>query len=464
MKVRPHTSITRRKFLAGTTAAMATVTILPSGLLKAAPNDKPDIAAVGVGGKGWGDITETSKNGSANVVAFCDVEMGGGRGKKKTSSGYGAAAERWPDAKRYQDWREMLDKEGKRLNGITVSTPDHMHAPVSMTAIQMGIATYTQKPMTRTIHEARQLTLAARKAGVVTQMGNQGHSSVAYRSLVQLIQGGTIGKVKEAHTWSNRPIWPQGLDRPAGNSLIPETLNWDLWLGVAPERPFVASAYHPFAWRGWYDFGAGALGDMGCHIIDPVYWSLGLTAPRSVSYEGPTPKPETFPTWEILTYEFPGTQYTASNTLRMRWYDGKRDDKQNLPPADLAPLPAGENLPTNGCLLIGDKGVLLCEHGGRRGPRLLPEDRFKDYPMPPLEEVDHYLQWTNAIRGEGKTTSNFDYAGPLTETVLLGTVASHFPGEPLQWDATNLRFTNVAKANDYVQQAYRKGWEVKGLS
>src|SRR5262245_29430727 len=278
--------------------------------------------------------------------------------KKRGGSGFGAAAERWPDAKRYTDWREMLDKEGKRLNGVTVSTPDHMHAPVTMTAIQMGLATYTQKPMTRTIHEARQLTLAARKAGVVTQMGNQGHSGAAYRSLVQLIQGGAIGKVKEAHTWSNRPIWPQGIDRPTESSPIPDSLNWDLWLGVAPARPFVAGAYHPFNWRGWYDFGAGALGDMGCHIIDPVYWSLALTAPRSVSYEGPTPKPETFPAWEVLTYEFPGTQYTAGSTLKMRWYDGKRDGVPNLPSAELAPLPDGESLPTNGWLLSAAQALL----------------------------------------------------------------------------------------------------------
>jgi predicted dehydrogenase len=243
---------------------------------------------------------------------------------------------------------------------------------------------------------------------------------------------------------------------------VPESLNWDLWLGVAPERPFVEGAYHPFNWRGWYDFGAGALGDMGCHIIDPVFWSLDLAAPTRVSYEGPTPKPETFPAWEILTYEFPRSQYTTG-PIRMKWYDGKRDGVANLPPAELAPLPEGEKLPTNGCLLIGEKGVLLCEHG-RGFPRLLPQENFVGYPIPKLDEVDHYLQWTNAIRGEGKTTSNFDYAGPLTETVLLGTVASHFAGEQLAWDSANMKFTNVPKANDYVRQAYRKGWEVKGLS
>ncbi len=460
MSVRSPSLTSRRNFLAGTTAAMASVTILRSGLLKAAPNDKPNIAAVGVGGKGWGDITETSKNDAANVVAFCDVDATGTarNNKKRANSGFAAAAEKWPNAKRYTDWRQMLDKEGSRLNGLTVSTPDHMHAPVTMTALQRGIATYTQKPLTRTIHEARQLTLAARKAGVVTQMGNQGHSGVPYRTLVQLIQSGAIGKVKEAHTWSNRPIWPtHGIDRPEGSSPVPENLNWDLWLGVAPFRPFVEKVYHPFAWRGWFDFGAGALGDMGCHIIDPVYWSLGLAAPTSVWYEGPEPKPETFPKNETITYEFKGTKYTAGSTVRVIWYDGGL-----LPPASLAPLPEGEKLPDNGCLLVGENGVLLCRHGGF--PQLLPKEKFDGYPVPQLEQVDHYLQWTNAIRGEGQTTSNFDYAGPLTEAVLLGTIACRFPGEKLQWDSANLRFTNVSKANDFVQQPYRKGWEVPGLS
>ena len=443
---------------------MASVTILPSGLLQAAPNSKPDIAGVGVGGKGWGDITETSKDGAANVIAFCDVETGAGR-RKKGSSGFGAAAEKWPDAKRYTDWRELLDKEGKRLNGVTVSTPDHMHAPVTMTALNMGIATYTQKPLTRTIYEARQLTLAAKKAGVATQMGNQGHSGVPYRTLVQLIQSNAIGKVKEAHTWSNRPSWPQGIDRPTGSSPVPESLNWDLWLGVAPARPYVEGVYCPFNWRGWYDFGAVRWAIWAATLSIPFSgaWpsprqrKSGTTArgqsrrPSPPGKRSPTNSPA-LSTRPIARFASNGT--TASATAHL-----------NLPPADLAQLPGAEKLPANGSLFIGEKGVLLCEHGGPRSmPRLLPEDRFVGYPIPQLEDVDHYLQWTNAIRGEGKTTSNFDYAGALTETVLLGTVASRFAGDQLAWDSANLRFTNVPKANDYVRQPYRKGWEVSGLS
>lgn len=450
-----HTTrrVNRRTFIAQSSAAFAAASILPSGFALAA-NERPNIAAVGVGGKGWSDITETSKNGAANVIAFCDVETGAGR--KKKESGYGAAAEKWPNARRYTDWREMFDKEGKQLNGVTISTPDHMHAPVTMTAMQMGLAVYTQKPLTRTIHEARQLTLAARKTKVVTQMGNQGHSGLGYRRFVQLVQDGAIGKIKEAHTWSNRPTWPQGIDRPEGSGSPPASFSWDLWLGVAPERPFVAGAYHTFNWRGWYDFGAGALGDMGCHIIDPVVWGLELGAPSLVWYEGPTPKPETFPKSETIHYEFPGTKYTAGDKVRMTWYDGGL-----LPDAALAPLPAGAKMPSNGILIIGEKGVILNEHGG--GPQLLPKEKFADYKLPELESRDHYLQWTNAIRGEGKTTSHFDYAGPLTETVLLGTIASRFPNQQLTWDSSNLRFTNNSQANNFVRQPYRKGWEVAGL-
>ena len=340
-----------------------------------------------------------------------------------------------------------------------------------MAAIQLGLATYTQKPLTRTVYEARQLAKAGRKAGTVTQMGNQGHSGVEYRTLVELLQSGAIGKIKEAHAWSNRPIWPQGKDRPAGKDPVPATFSWDLWLGVAPDRPFKSewaadeaaprarrrSVYHPFSWRGWYDFGAGALGDMGCHIIDPVVWSLDLGAPTSVWYEGPAPKPEMYPTWELIHYDFPGTKYTAGDSIHVIWYDGAK-----LPPLELAQLPAGQQLPDNGTLFVGEKGTIVTPHG-RGGPRLLPEEKFADYKIPELEPVDHYQQWTNAIRGAGKTTSNFDYAGPLTETVLLGTIASRFADQKLEWNSRQLKFTNFAAANQYVRQPYRKGWEMTGL-
>ncbi|MEQ8788792.1 MAG: Gfo/Idh/MocA family oxidoreductase [Pirellulaceae bacterium] len=438
---------TRRSFLRQSAAATAAAFAAPAFLRAKSPNEMPNLAGVGVGGKGWGDINSTSKG--ANVIAFCDVETGKGR----RSGGYAKAAEQWPRAKRYTDWRKMLDELGKELDGVTVSTPDHMHAPVTMSALQLGIATYTQKPLTRTVHEARQLTLAAEKAGVVTQMGNQGHSSSEYRTLVDLVQSGVIGKIKEAHAWSNRPIWPQGIDRPAGQDPVPDGLAWDLWLGVAHKRPFKSDVYHPFKWRGWYDFGAGALGDMGCHIIDPVVWALDLKAPTMVWYEGPEPNPETFPTWELIHYDFPGTKYTAQEKIHVIWYDGGK-----LPPKELA---LGAELPSNGTLLVGEKGAVLTPHG-KGGPKLLPEGEFGEFDI--VSGADHYQQWTNAIRGEGQTTSNFGYAGPLTETVLLGTIASRVANKKLQWDSKNLVFPNSPEATAYVKQDYRDGWEVKGLS
>ncbi len=461
----------RRNFMktagAAIGAGIASQSLVFPPYVRAGSGDQVRLAAVGAGGKGAGDIRETSKG--QIVVALCDVD------KDQAAKTF----RKFPDAKVYTDWRKMLEKEAKNIDGITVSTPDHMHAPVTMTALSMGLATYTQKPMTRTVYEARQLRLAAQRAGVATQMGNQGHSGVGYRMVVEMIQSGVIGKVKEAHAWSNRPIWAQGLDRPLGSDPIPATLDWDKWLGVASPRPFKASwpagtgyqgkrqraPYVPFGWRGWYDFGAGALGDMGCHIIDPVYWSLGLTAPNWVKYEGPAPKPEMFASEETLTYEFPGTQYTTG-AIRVKWYDGGRKPAGEL--AQMGVQASGTNkgkpreLPDNGSLFIGTKGVLMCPHGG--GPQLFPKENFRDIKRPKLKSMDHYMIWTNAIKTDGKTNCPFAYAGPLTESVLLGVIASRVPGQRLRWDTDALRFTNSEKATQYVREEYRAGWEVNGLS
>ncbi len=446
---------TRRTFLKRmAVAGAAAPVVLARGAHAAPASEQVRVACVGVGGKGWSDAGGADKVSHTRLVAFADVDTG----SNDRRGGFRQAAKKWPDAKGFTDWRRMLDTMHRQIDALTVSTPDHMHAPITMTALSHGIACYTQKPLTRTIYEARRLTQAAAKAKVATQMGNQHHNSVAYRLLVHYIQEGAIGKVKEAHAWSNRPIWPQGIDRPSGADPVPDGFHWDLWLGVAPERPYKKGVYHPFKWRGWYDFGAGALGDMGCHIIDPVVWSLDLGPALSVRYAGPAPKPETFPKEETLTYRFNGTTYTAGDAITVKWYDGGR-----LPPADLAPLPEGmKGLPKNGTLFVGTKGVLLCEHGG--GPMLLPRQQYRDYVKPKLPHINHTGQWIDAIRGEGKTTSSFAYAGPLTETVLLGVVASRVPDQTLEWDAANLRFTGSAEATAYVKEEYRKGWEVEGLS
>jgi len=453
-------ALSRRTLIKTIGYAGAAMPAVAPGLVRAASaNGKVYVAGVGVGGKGWTDINGAAKH--AEVVAFCDVETR----QIKRRGGYGETAKKFPKATGYHDWRKLLEKEHKRLDGVTVSTPDHMHAPVSYSAIQLGLGTYTQKPMTRMISEARAVTKAAKRAGVATQMGNQHHSGIGYRMLYEYIRGGAIGKVTEAHAWSNRPVWPQGISKPRKSDPVPEGLHWDLWIGVARHRPFVGPTedskggrglYHPFNWRGWWDFGTGALGDMGCHIIDPVVWTLGLGPAKTIRYEGPTPNPQTYPEWEVLHYEFAGTKRTVGDTIRVKWYDGGK-----RPPKELAGLGEGRNLPKNGTLFIGEKGKVLTSHGG--GPMLLPREEFQDYPRPQLERWDHYERWIDGIRGEGEPNSSFDYAGPLTETVLLGTVAARFPDQTLEWDSKRMRFPNQPNADEYIRPTYRDGWSVDGL-
>lgn len=440
---------TRRTFLKATAAASALPFAAPAILSARAPNETVRVAGIGVGGKGWTDINGAARH--AKVVAYCDVDTGTNR-----RGGYGKSAEKWPDARGYTDFRKLIETEHKNLDAVTVSTPDHMHAPATMLAMQHGLAAYTQKPLTRTVHEARALAQGAKKQGVSTQMGNQHHSGRGYRTLVQWVQSGLLGKVKAAHTWSNRPIWPQGIDRPAGSDPVPKELDWNLWLGVAPERPYKQGVYHPFKWRGWYDFGAGALGDMGCHIIDPAVWALELGAPTSVSYEGPEPNAETFPKWEVLTYQMPATRYTAGDIV-MTWSDGGKK-----PSTEGTHLSDGDGLPSQGVMLVGEEATLVCNHGGT--PKLYPQEKFAGQKLPAADGLDHYGVWIDGIRTGDEPNSSFAYAGPLTETVLLGVIASRVgPGE-LQWDAEKLRFTNSDAANRFVREDYREGWKIEGLS
>ena len=307
----------------------------------------------------------------------------------------------------------MIEKEHKNLDGITVSTPDHMHAPITMLALQHGLAVYTQKPLTRTVFESRALTQAAAKAGVSTQMGNQHHSGAGYRSLVELVQGGVLGKIKTSHCWSNRPIWPQGIDRPEGADEVPSTLHWDHWLGVAAVRPYLKDVYHPFKWRGWFDYGAGALGDMGCHIIDPVVWSLELGPAKGVSYQGPKPKVETFPSSEILTYRFAPTKYTTENDFQVKWYDGGKK-----PTTKGSHVPSDDDLPANGVLIVGEKGSLVCSHG--KLPVLYPQDQYAQTDVQVADKLDHYGVWIDGIRTGKAPNSSFAYAGPTHGNRVAG--------------------------------------------
>jgi predicted dehydrogenase len=407
------------------------------------------VGCIGVGGMGNKDLTEVAKSPRVEIVALCDVDQ----------HNLIEAWKKFPDAKPYEDWRELLER--KDIDAVTVSTPDHTHAPATMTALRGGKHVYCQKPLTHSIYETRQIQLAAKESGLVTQMGIQLHSMSGYQNLVDWIRGDVIGKIIEVHAWSDRPgtIWSQGpqVRRPERSDPVPNCLSWDVWLGVAPERPFVDAVYLPAKWRGWLDFGTGAQGDMGCHIIDPVVWALDLVAPTKLLSRGPKPNGHTYPVWSTVEYTFPGNARTASKTMKMTWYDGGKK-----PSNAIAPLPPGRELPSNGQLFVGERGVLLCEHG--QEPELLPGEKFSRVTSPGRKARSHWAEWSSACLQTGKTSASFDYAGPLTEIVLLGNVALHFPDQELQWESESLRFTDVAGASALVRRPYRDGWQIPGLS
>ena len=438
----------RREFLRQSVAAGLSLPLVAPAIGRAAaPGEALRVGCIGTGGMGRADLTRVSKSPKVRIVALCDID----------ERNLGSAASEFPDARKYTDWRKLL--EDKDVDAVTVSTPDHTHAPATMTALRLKKHVYCQKPLTHSVHEARQIRLAAGEAGTVTQMGIQVHSSAEYRQLVEVIRSGAIGKVREAHAWSDRPLWPQGagVGRPDRKDAVPEHIHWDTWLGVAPERPFVESVYHQSNWRGWLDFGTGAQGDMGCHIMDPVVWSLKLGAPASILSDGPAPNDETYSSWSTIHYVFPGTELTRGETIEVTWYDGGKK-----PPRELAPLVEGQELPGNGSLFIGEKGALLSTHGG--ASLLLPEKDFKDHELPKVDARDHWIQWVDACLGAGEVSAPFDYSGPLTETVLLGNLAMRFPGKKLRWRSEALRFDDAPEADRFLRRAYRKGWEIEGLS
>jgi predicted dehydrogenase len=439
--------ITRREFLRGTAIAGAALPWLAHsrGIAQAA-SGKLRHAAVGVNGKGKSNLANIAGSGKVDVVALCDID----------ANSLNEAAATFPDARKYRDWRELLDKEQDHIDSVSVSTPDHMHAPVTLSAIRLGKHVFCEKPLTHSVHEARQVTLAAREAGIVSQMGIQIHSHTCYRTAVQVIQDGALGKVKEWHSWISNSYSAPDAKRPEGEDSIPAHVDWDLWLGVAPARPYKADVYHPGRWRHWRDFGSGGFGDFGCHIFDPVFTALGLDAPRSVRADAPKFDPEVWPSWEVVHYEFPGTELTAADTLKATWYDGGKK-----PPADLVALPNGQTLPESGSVIVGEKGTMVLPHYKRL--QLLPVDKFREYTMPKVSGKNHYAEWVNACLGNGAASAPFDYSGPLTETVLLGNIATCFAGKTLEWDSANLAFTSMPEANAMLRRTYREGWHIEGL-
>ncbi len=417
---------------------------LPRVTLARGPNATLNLAAVGVGGQGASDLRAAARGEGVRIVALCDVD----------ANNLVAATADFDDARAFTDYRVMFDEMGDDIDAVVVSTPDHMHGAIALAAMQLGKHVYVQKPLAHNLAELRAMQQAAAdNPRLVTQMGTQIHSHEAYRTAVATLRAGAIGKVREAHLWVSKS-WagpPEG--RPARADTVPPHLAWDLWLGVAPERPYVRGSYHPANWRGWIDFGSGTLGDMGCHIFDPVFSCLDLGMPTHVVSKGPAHHPETFAPDSDIRYRFDATRHTTDG-FTMRWTDGSGASR---PDASRAQLPDGERLPGAGSFLVGERGVMVIPHWDT--PRFYRDGQALDVPLERRESNDHYTEFTDACRGVGKTSTPFSYSARVTEAVLVGTVAGRFRDRELAWDSPRLAFDD-AEATRAVHRTYRDGRDV----
>lgn len=415
-------------------------------LISAPPSGFVRLASFGADGMAFVTLNQLAKHPQVKLTAVAEIDSGK-LGQLKKS---------FPDVKVYQDWRQMLAKERKNLDAACVGTPDHMHASQTMGAMRAGLHVYTQKPLTHDLFEARRLREYAHKKKLVSQMGIQVHSSAFYRTAVQVIQSGAIGDVHEVHAWSNKK-WGDLDPRPARTDPAPPTLDWDGWQGVVTPRPYINDGYyHPVNWRKRLDFGTGTFGDMGCHIFDPVFSAMALTAPVTVRSEGPAPANGNWAINSVVKYVFPASRYSGGEKINVTWYDGDA-----RPPEDILKR-VEARVPEQGSIFIGSKGVMLLPHTGM--PVLSPAANFTDFTIPKVESSSHYFQFVDAVLGKGQTLAPFDYAGPLTESVLLGGVATRFPQTTLEWDAAKMKFRNSREATALVRRKYRAGWEMKGLS
>jgi predicted dehydrogenase len=455
----PSRAISRRAFItgaaviAGMSPACARAPRTGNGLGTAGEGLR--VGIVGAGGRGKNNLDDLRAAG-VEVVALCDCD------RRQAAEAFGE----YRDAQRYTDWRVMLEKQ-KDLDAVVVSTPDHNHAVVAVAAMRRGKHVYCEKPLARSVWEARQMARVAAETGVATQMGTQGHAFEGTRRAVEVIRSGAIGDVTELHVWTDRPAgwWPQGVGRPVGRSQVPDSLDWDVWLGPAPSRPY-SPAYVPFKWRGFWDFGTGAIGDMGVHNLDTAFWALELTAPSTVRVKDCNPvlhaptMNETAPLWSILELEFP--RRGDKPAVKMTWYDGGK-----LPPRDLF---EGEPLISRdgGSLIIGNKGTLFTRtwHGGQDPSNmfvLLPRRRFASYEPPAAtlpRGASQHEEWAMACRGKGQTFSPFGYAAVLTEALLLGNVALR-TGRTIEWDAARMRARNDPDADGFVRPEFRSGWAIE---
>jgi predicted dehydrogenase len=439
----------RRQFLATAASTAFAVPFVTTGLRAVSPNGKLRHAAIGGGGQSWSDINSFSTHPKFELAAVCDVD----------TSRFDEVKKKFPDVKCYQDYRELLEKEGDSIDSVNVSIPDHMHGPVGMAAMAKGKHLYGQKPLAQNLWECRQLMLRAREKKVMTQMGIQVSSMFAERLAVALIQDGAIGKVKEAHTYSFKG-WGDMGEVPKKSDTPPANLDWDKWLGPAADRPFIGGGYyHPGNWRKRRDFGTGTLGDMGCHMFSGWFRALDLAAPISVKSTGTPPPNEA--NWAVngrVEYTFAGTKFTEGQSVKVTWTDG-----HHKPPAEVIELlrtsPDKNPEVDQGTIYIGTEGVLYASH--MQTPQLFPRDKFKGYKYPKLEPRDHYHEFINCcLNGGALPSANFDYAAPLTEAVLLGCLASVFPNQELTWDSPGLKIPNSDAANALVKRSYRKGWEI----
>lgn len=456
----------RREFIRNTAIVTAASTLgFPYVGRVLGANDRINVACVGVGGKGSSDTDDAARVGGT-IVALCDVDGNTLRGK----------GENYPKARQFTDYRKMFEEMGSSIDAVTISTPDHTHGVIASLAMKMGKHIYCQKPLTQTVEEARLLRKLAKDSGVATQMGNQGSAASGLRRAVEVVQAGIIGPVRELHVWSNRPVWPQGLNRPSGSDPVPEHLDWDLWLGPAPMRPYKQGTYHAFNWRGWHDFGTGALGDMACHTVNMPFRALKLGYPTVVECEETSQLyPETFPKTSRIRFEFP--ERDGLPPLKFWWYDGNPGDEQVKP---LRPNPdvtreiveLRNGLPPSGCLLIGDKGKLFSpdDYGSQffiqvgNEKKLVAGDEHeavRAVPQTIPRSPGHNEEWIAMMRENKPAYSNFDIAAYLTEIILLGCIGMRVGvGKPMEWDGPNMRSPNRPEAAKFVSLQTRDGWSL----
>ncbi|WP_435021532.1 Gfo/Idh/MocA family oxidoreductase [Tundrisphaera sp. TA3] len=448
----------RRRFLQAASVAGVGFGVAP-GILRGqvgSPNDRLRFACIGVGGKGSSDTDHVAALG--DVVGLCDID----------ANRLDAKGEKLPKAKKYADFRKMLEEMGDQIDAVVVSSPDHTHAPAALMAMRMGKPVYCQKPLAHSPYEARLMREVAAEKKVATQMGNQGTAHPGFRSGIELIRSGVVGPIREVHSWTNRPFsyWKQAPDvvaRPQNPGPAPAHVAWDLFLGPAPERPY-APGYHPFAWRGWWDFGTGAMGDMACHTANLAFMALKLGLPTHVSAESGEINPETYPAWATITYDFPGRGDLPP--VKLTWYEGARDGRRNLPPAELF---RGKKLSDSGSILIGDKGAIYSPSDYGQEQVVLgvdaeavpkPAEKPKDAPKPNID-ADHKAEWVKAIRANDPSIawSNFGYAGLLTEAMLLGNVAVRM-GKAFDYDPATGQAGSGTDANRFIRPAFREGWNL----